>query len=450
MIVIRDIPDIIDSAVIDTLISYHKKNMLPKYQNMQKYYELHHDIENRTIEDSSKPNNKLINDYPGYIVNMCTGYFLGKPVAYSSKSNDDNYLNTLQGIFDYNDEADENAEIEKTCSIKGEAFELAYQDEEANTRFIQVPNEQIIVIYDITLDPKIKIAIRYYDVIDINNTTITKVEVYTADKISYYTKNSQGYVLDEEREHFFKEVPIIHYINNNEQMGDFERVISLIDAYDKQQSNTQNDFDYFTDAYLKIKNMSDTENSDITSMKENRVILIEGDGDADWLIKNVNDAALENYKNRLNKDIHKFSDVPDLSDESFAGDLSGVAIRFKLFCLEQIAAMKERKFKKALQRRIELITNILNIKGGNYTYTDIDMSFTRNIPANVTELVNMVTQLKGTLSEGTLIGQLPFVTDVQAEMDKIKDEQESTLDYNIPKANSNGNEPNNSSGDINE
>lgn len=446
MIVVRTIPEEITGDTISTLIEFHKTKMLPKYQKMQQYYELHHVIENMTVEDSSKPNNKLINDYPGYIVNMTTGYFLGKPVAYSSKSNQDNYLNMLQVIFDYNDEADENAELAKSCSIKGEAFELIYQDEDANTRFIQVPNEQILVIYDTTLEPKIKCALRYYDVTSIDNTKKTKVEFYTVNRIAYYVQSGQSYTLEEEKEHYFGEVPVIHYLNNAEQMGDFERVITLIDAYDKQQSNTQNDFDYFTDAYLKIKNMSGTGSEEVNTMKENRVILVEGEGDADWLIKNVNDAALENYKSRLNKDIHKFSDVPDLSDESFAGDLSGVAIRFKLFCLEQIASMKERKFKKALQRRIELITNILNIKGGNYTYTDIDMSFTRNIPANLLELVQMVTQLKGTLSEGTLISQLPFVTDVQAELGKIKQEEESNLDYNIQQTTT----PNNTNGDVNE
>jgi SPP1 family phage portal protein len=427
--------------------------MLPRYKKLKRYYKLHHDIEERTIEDSSKPNNKLIHDYPGYIVNMATGYFLGKPVAYSSKSNNNNYLNTLQRMFDYNDESDENAEIEKTCSIQGEAFEIMFQDEDANTRFIQVPNEQIIVVYDTTLDPKIKVAVRYYNVIDQNNNTITKVEVYTADKISYYTlQGGLTYVLDGEVEHYFEEVPIIHYINNAEQIGDFERVITLIDAYDKQQSNTQNDFDYFTDAYLLLVNLSDSDNNDIKDMKNNRIMLVGEGGDARWLIKDINDTALENYKNRLNKDIHKFSNIPDLSDEAFAGDLSGVAIRFKLFCLEQIASMKERKFKKALQRRIELITNILNIKGGNYDYTDIDMSFTRNIPANTTEFVNMVTQLKGTLSEQTLIAQIPFVADPQAELEKVKKEQESSLEYNFPqnnqtKVNSN---PNKQNGDVNE
>ena len=435
MLVIRNIPDEIDTNTIGNLIDFHRTYMLPRYKKLKRYYKLHHGIEERAMEDS-KPNNKLIHDYPGYIVNMATGYFLGKPVAYASKSNNNDYLNVLQDIFDYNDEADENAEIEKTCSIQGEAFEIMFQDEDANTRFIQVPNEQIIVVYDITLDPRIKVAVRYYNVIDQNNNTTIKVEVYTKDRISYYTLQAGlTYILDGEVEHYFGEVPIIHYVNNAEQIGDFERVLTLIDAYDKQQSNTQNDFDYFTDAYLLLINLSETDEEDIKDMKNNRVMKVEDGGDARWLIKDINDTALENYKNRLNKDIHKFSNIPDLSDEAFAGDLSGVAIRFKLFCLEQIASMKERKFKKALQRRIELITNIINIKGGNYDYTDIDMSFTRNIPANTTELANMVAQLKGTLSEQTLISQLPFVADPQAELEKVKQERESSLEYNFPQDN---------------
>lgn len=432
MIIVRNMPDVIDNNVISNLIAFHKVNMLPKYKRMQGYYELKHEILNRIREDTSKPNNKLIHDYPGYIVNMATGYFIGKPVTYSSKSKNDKYQKALQEVFDYNDEADENAEIAKTCSIKGEAFELIYQDEKANTRFTQVPNDQIIVVYDTTLEPIIKCAIRYYDVIDINNNITTKVEVYTEDKIYYYRQEAGlNYVLEEEKEHFYGEVPVIHYLNNAEQMGDFERVITLIDAYDKQQSNTQNDFDYFTEAYLLLKDMGGTEEDDIDSMKKNRVILVEGTGDARWLIKDINDTALENYKNRLNKDIHKFSTIPDLSDEAFAGDISGIAIKFKLFCLEQMAAMKERKFKLALQRRIELITNILNIKGGNYLFTDIDMTFTRNIPANLTELTDMVNKLRGLLSAETLISQLPFVTDTKAELEKVNNEQQTSINLDL-------------------
>jgi SPP1 family phage portal protein len=77
--------------------------LLPRYKHLQAYYEGRHDILNKTVSDESKPNNKLVNDYPGYIVDLITGYFMGKPVAYSSKSGNDAYLQALQDIFDYND-----------------------------------------------------------------------------------------------------------------------------------------------------------------------------------------------------------------------------------------------------------------------------------------------------------------------------------------------------------
>ncbi|MBR4889762.1 MAG: phage portal protein [Clostridia bacterium] len=34
--------------------------------------------------DTSKPNNKIANSYASYITDTLVGYFLGKPVVYSS------------------------------------------------------------------------------------------------------------------------------------------------------------------------------------------------------------------------------------------------------------------------------------------------------------------------------------------------------------------------------
>ena len=70
---------------------------------------------------------------------------------------------------------------------------------------------------------------------------------------------------------------------------------------------------------------------DIQQMKENRVIILDEDGEADWLIKSENDTVSENLKNRYKNDIHKFAKVPDLSDEAFSSNASGVAIKYKLF-----------------------------------------------------------------------------------------------------------------------
>lgn len=429
-----------DADTIRALINYHKEHLLPRYTKLQRYYDYKHEVLNRKNDDPNKPNNKLVNDYPGYITNLATGYFIGNPVTYSSDSDtNDEYLQKLKDIFDYNDEADENIELAKTCSIKGEAFELIYIDDDGNTRFKQVPNEQILLVYDNNIDPTPLCAVRYYSVSEPTAygqdevLPIVKVEVYTKDSISYYDDYLGELTLIEQKENLFKEVPIIHFKNNHELTGDFEGVISLIDAYDGMQSDTMNDFDYFTDAYLLLKGMSGTDTDDTDKMKKNRIILVDENGDASWLVKDINDTATENFKKRLKDDIHKFSKTPDLEDEKFSGNLSGIAIKFKLFCLEQLAVVKERKFKKALQRRNELITNMLNLKGSRYDYTAIDTTFTRNIPANLVDLANMVNALRGMVSNQTLLAQLPFVSDVEEEMEKVKQEQEENPGIDLDK-----------------
>jgi len=69
---------------------------------------------------------------------------------------------------------------------------------------------------------------------------------------------------------------------------------------------------------------------------------------AEWLIKDTADAAIENVKSRLDNDIHKYSFCPNMSDENFASNASGVAIKFKTMGTENLVSTKERKFKKGL------------------------------------------------------------------------------------------------------
>lgn len=139
--------------------------------------------------------------------------------------------------------------------------------------------------------------------------------------------------------------------------------------------------------------------------------------------KTIDDTALENYKNRLREDIHTGANVPHMCDESFGGNLSGVAISYKLWGLEQICSIKERKFKKGLQRRIELITNILNIMGHNYDYRDIVPKFRRNRPQNDMETAQIVTMLANDLSRETRLQLMPGVENVQDELRKLEEEK---------------------------
>lgn len=413
---------------IQKFIKKHKAESI-RYIKLQKYYEGKHDILDHISRDG-QPNNKIVNPYPKYITDMLVGYFVGQPISYTSKE-EDGLLEDLQAIFDYSDEQEENLELAKICSIKGKAYELLYRDEDARIRFNEFGPDQMFVIYDMTISPSIKFAIRYYDVGE-GNDKITYAEVYDKEVCTLYKGKDSDLSLDQITPHTFKDVPVVEYVNNKEEQGDFEQVITLIDAYNKAQSNTLNDMDQFTDAYLILVNMAGTDSDRIDDLKRNRVMLLDDDGDAKWLIKEINDAWVENYKDRVRRDIHKFSYTPDMQDESFGNNLSGVSIRYKILAMEQIRSNKERKFKKGLQRRIELICNSLSLEKDIDLFTSINIKFANTLPQNIYELSQTIKNLSPYLSSETLLNQLPFVENAKEELEKKKAEDEEIISsYNF-------------------
>ena len=345
---------------------------------------------------------------------MSTGFFMGQPVAYSSVSGDTEAVKALQDVFRYNDEAEGNLQLAGESSVTGAAYEVLYLDADAEIRFCSIPTEQMILVTDSTLEENLVAAIRCYRVLGLDGSSYRDyVDVYDAQTVTSYDYDAGKITRrGEPRPHYFDGVPVIEYPNNEARRGDFEGVMTLVDAYNKAQSLTLDDMEDFTDAYLILKGMGGTNAEDVAELRRNKVIAIDGEGGAEWLIKNLNDTYIENIKTRLQNDIHKFSSIPDMSDDAFAGNASGVAIKYKLIGLEQIRSRKERCFKKGLQRRIELIAGMLKMKSkADIDFRDIEITFTANIPANNQEKADIVKTLYGLVSQKRLLSLLPFVTD---------------------------------------
>ena len=380
------------------------------------------------MKDSSKPNNKIANAYASYITDTLVGYFIGEPITYTS--NDSVLLQDLNMMFEYNDEADENAELAKNASIYGVAYEMLYLSEEDKMiRFKTLSPKEVIPVFDKTIEQNLLAVIRYYDDYDYaEDKTFTIVEVIDNAKVRRL-KWDNSFTLLEEYQHYFAMVPVAVFKNNEEEIGDFEQVISLIDAYDKMESDSLNDFEYFVDAYLALYGYN-ADNEDVARMKENRVLLMDEGTSAEWLIKQTSDTYVENMKNRLDKDIHKFAKCPNMSDQEFASNASGVAIKFKLLGTENLVSIKERKFKRGLQQRLELMSMINSVLREGFDWRAIDIIFTRNIPSNDADIANMVNTLKDIVSEETLLAQIPFVDDVQAELERLKAEREENKELN--------------------
>ena len=414
--------------VIKRIIETHRSSVLPRLQNLEKYYNANNAIKNRVMSDPSKPNNKIANAYASYITDTLVGYFIGEPITYTS--NDNVLLQDLNMILEYNDEADENAELAKNASIYGVAYEMLYLSEDDKMiRFKALNPKEVIPIFDKTVEQNLLAVLRYYDDYDyVEDNTYTIVEVIDSKMVRRYKLDTDLSLL-EEYPHYFSMVPVAIFKNNEEESGDFEQVISLIDAYDKMESDSLNDFEYFVDAYLALYGFT-ADAEDVAQMKENRVLLMDEGTSAEWLVKQTSDAYVENMKNRLDKDIHKFAKCPNMSDQEFASNASGIAIKFKLLGTENLVSIKERKFKRGLQQRLELMSMINSVLGEGFDWRAIDIIFTRNIPSNDTDIANMVNTLKDIVSEETLLAQIPFVEDVQTELEKLKQEREENKELN--------------------
>lgn len=162
------------------------------------------------------------------------------------------------------------------------------------------------------------------------------------------------------------------------------------------------------------------------------MLLLDSDGDAKWVTKDVNDTWVENFKLRINKDIHKFSFTPDFADESFGTNLPGISLRLKLLTAEELRNTKEMYFRESLSKRMDLIASYLNIiNNSEVVRNQIQMQFSDSLPQNILELTQIVQNLSNDVSTETRLSLLPFIEDPSSEMEKKeKEEQEkSEEDY---------------------
>ena len=423
IIMLKDMKEL-TPTLIGWLVQKHRMEGIPRLKKLRNYYEGEHAILKRTFKDGSKPNNRIVNNFCRMISDITQGYFTGMPVTYTSS--DEKFLMYLEDIYNVNVEANQNSILSKDASIFGVGYELLYMDEDAEIKMTTLPVEEVIMIYGTGVERKPIGAIRHYvvkDYLDPTNNTV-HIEVYTKTHIHRYIDLGSMPALIESEEHYFGVCPVIPYCNNDEEIGDFEGVIGLQDAYNSAVSDQANDFEYTADSYLVINGAEDTEDEEFLNMKQNRLILLPTEGEANWLVKKTDNQTVESYKNRLTKDIHRFSNVPDINSEEFMNDISGTALKYRWQAMEQACANKERLFKESLYLRQKAICNILAIKGLHFEYADVKPHFKRNIPVNMNETIQMVATLKGVLSQETLLSQLPFLDSVQDELDRIEEEQE--------------------------
>lgn len=427
----------INYAIKELQSRQDRLNKLANYYNGKQAVD-EHSFENARV----KPANVMVN-HAKYITDMNVGFMTGNPVKYTADKgkNIDDVLDALKKI----DIHKHDIELEKDLSVFGYSYELLYLKATApvvsvdgNGNEKQTPNTELrvevvdpraaIVVTDDTVEHDPLFAVFVQSKKDLEGrVTGYSVTVYMPKKIVEFRTDTSMQLKDDsqpvqETENIFGDVPIIEYRNNEERQGDFEQLISLIDAYNLLQTDRISDKEAFVDALLVTFGFGlGEDNDDMKALKHGVLEAPSRDDGADvsWLTKSFDETQVNLLSQSIEDDIHKVSYVPNMNDEKFMGNVSGEAMKFKLFGLENLISIKKRYFFDGIRRRLNLIQTIVKIKGGHADVSGCDISLTPDIPVNLSDVVGSIRNADGVIPRKITYSWLPQVDNPQDVIDEM-------------------------------
>lgn len=419
-----------DKLAILHLIQKHRAE-IARLDQLEKYYRGEHKILGEDRE------NRLVCNHAKDISDTASSYFIGNPITY--KCIDDISILTSALETAGADETDGDNGLD--LSIYGRCYEYIYtKQDELDLMTKNLSPRNTFIVYDDTIEQNELFGVYYYARIDsTDRTPVTYIATILTENYKYVLdiKNieSPQALIEQPTPHYKGEVPLIEYLNNKLGIGDYELQIPLIDAYNALMSDRVTDKEQFIDAILALYGtlLSDEDDEEgdgagskkaMRKLRKDKLLELPGEGaKAEYLTRTYDEAGVEVLKKAIEQDIHKFSHIPCMSDESFGGNVSGVAMEFKLLGMENITKIKTRYYRKGLRKRLRIFANWINTRSGiQIDVPSITPTFTRALPKNLLEISQIVSNLLGKVSKKTLLSQVPFVDNVDKEVEIVEQE----------------------------
>lgn len=427
---------------------------VPRYCRLDDYYRGRHPILREPAEENEA---KVAVNYAKYVVDIARGYYLGEPVKYDPNTSR-KAENTVQGAGDVESSLTDGGrkpeteidispildcytrqQMEKTdgrigkgMGVFGECLELCYASTDAvpAPRSAYIDPRNGILVCDSTVEHNKLFAIlwerrersdrqRYYHATVYAGRTVREYEATDLKTAVFRPVGMPA-------EHYFGAVPVIAYENNDERQGDFEQIISLIDAYDRLMSNRFTDKRKFVDALLVFYGMSLSEADQKLLAEEKTIDGLPVDAKVEYIQKTFDEAGVQVLADAAVREMHKMTLTVDMSDEQFSGNASGQALKLKLLTMNLLVKNKIQRMEEGLKERFALYNNwlVTASRMAPVDVSDVDIRFTVSIPINETEIVQMVTSLQGIVDDQTLLAQLWFIKDPAEALENIRRQKE--------------------------
>lgn len=450
-------------------IKHHRERQVPRLKELKRYLNADNNIKRRPNKPDGRADNRIASDFANFIVSFKQGVLLGNPISYNG---DKVIVERINRFVSESNEDYHNQLMSRDAFGLGRAYEWVGRDEYGKETIAKFDAEQTFVIYDNTKDRNSICGVHYF-VETFLDKSFTRIELYTNCGYNYYftakDDDLENAVLDEDGEvqSYFDTVQINEWPNNEERTSDFEHVMDSIDAYDLSRSEMANFQQDSSEAYLVIKGNPDTaddqegDNSKLAvfqAMMQARMLVLGdkkiydnnvagAEPDAYYLKKEYDVAGMEANDSRTVADILRFTSLIDFTDENIGSNQSGIGFRFKGWGSDNDRKNKERMVKKAIMRRLRLLTHSWSIKDGldkprglidtvkaffvsdekqqEQLYNkvnEIQIQFTPNVPQSDEEIMKVIAGMVGIVSDQTLCEMAERLTGVpfEEELKRLK------------------------------
>ena len=424
----------------------------------EKYYEVDNDIFSRKItkrvkgqeiEETYKANNKLAHSKYKNMVDEKVAYLLARD--YSLKCDDEGYVEKVKDVlgkhFQYTLSG-----LGYEASNKGIAWLQVYTDLTGEFKTLIIPSEQCIPIWTDRSHTELESMIRVYETTKWEydrKKTITNVEIWAKDSVTYYILEGKMLIYDYERNndnngpiaHYKKgdrwlawgKVPFIAFKNNRIELPDIKFVKSLIDNYDLSRSEAANYVEEVKNLIFILKGYGGEDISEFMKrLNEDRAIPIDdpADGRVDTITPTMDITALREHYEQLKRDIIEDGQSINKDLDKFGSAPSGVALKFMYAGLDLKCNSLETEFKMGFENLLYFINIYLSENGvGSYKNTNLDIIFNRDMEINESEVIDNCQKSKGVVSDDTIMANHPWVKDIEVEKELLDKQRQESLPF---------------------
>lgn len=468
---------IIEAGDIDKMIgAFAVSRLVKEVETALKQY----DPKQHTIFDKSKRQDKILKDNDGNLsgvvnvarlplslqkkITLISAAFLGTPTIESSPEADieKNFLTIIDKVWQDNKLDYKFKKIAKTVMSEKECAEVWFMQEaeQANAKagivgywegfpIMQTAKFKLGMkllsnslgdsLYPVFDEFSNMIAFgRGYKIIDAAGKSIEYFDLYTAEKLYFYSKETGAWEVDE-KPNVIKKIPIIYYW---QPLTEWDDVQELIERLEVKKSNHADTNDYFDRPMLVGK--GDTISLPDKGDSGKYVELKGHDASLTYLTWDQAPASMEMEMDGLYHDIHTLTHTPDISFENVKGlgVFSGIALKMLFLDAHLKASDKEEIFGEGLQRRINYIKKAVSVIDPAFVKAlplQVKPKFEFFMPKNIQEEISVLVAAVsgGIMSEETAIRLNPLIADADAEIKALNEKAEAKAAKELEIANAN-------------